>query len=761
MTQLFANNAFSTLAGAITNTATSLTVQAGAGAKFPSPSGGDYFLVTLFQLIGGIEANHEVVKVTARSVDTFTIVRGQEGTTARAWDVGDQVSHRGTAGTLGGLAQLGASGQAFTSPVSVPTASAGTNTDQAASTAFVTAAVTQAKADLIASSPAALDTLNELAAALGNDANFSTTMATALGNRLRVDVNTQGLNSTQKSNAVTNLGLAAVAVSGAKADVGLGNVDNTSDTNKPVSSATQTALDLKANLSGATFTGSVSTTGDYTLATQGGRFIADFSNATLSNRGNFQTSVTNGSTSVGFRPNGSGTSAQVNAFNGSDMTNSAYMSVGADATATFLDSKVSGTGTQLPIAFRINNSEVARFDTSGNFGLGQTAPSKYLHGGSARVLELLNSDAAVNSQSHLVLSTGCAAASTSIGTVSFVIPGITASNKLLAYISASTDPSHTSTAPSSTLRFATRTAGGALTDNMILDGSGNLLVGVMSGTTHTINKTGAVEGDIVLIAQGGGNSASFFRHVAGAGGNAANTALSMKANSTTLRSINVGGTVNASGADYAEYMTKAADCGVLAKGQIVGVDAHGKLTNKWADAVSFLIKSTDPSYVGGDVWGSEEALGIARPDEPVFMAPVYTGASAVLTEPHEGDSDEIKAQRAQYEADQQAYAAQVAAARHTFDTVTMPAYQAALADFEAVLEAARQKVDRIAYCGQVPVNVTGATPGQYVVPVQVGTGIGAQLVNKANLTMAQYISAIGVVQNILADGRANVRVKVI
>jgi hypothetical protein len=43
-----------------------------------------------------------------------------------------------------------------------------------------------------------------------------------------------------------------------KADVGLGNVDNTSDANKPVSTAQQTALDLKANLASPTFTGTVS-----------------------------------------------------------------------------------------------------------------------------------------------------------------------------------------------------------------------------------------------------------------------------------------------------------------------------------------------------------------------------------------------------------------------------------------------------------------------------------------------------------------------
>jgi hypothetical protein len=43
-----------------------------------------------------------------------------------------------------------------------------------------------------------------------------------------------------------------------KGDVGLGNVDNTSDTNKPVSSAAQTALNLKANIASPTFTGTVS-----------------------------------------------------------------------------------------------------------------------------------------------------------------------------------------------------------------------------------------------------------------------------------------------------------------------------------------------------------------------------------------------------------------------------------------------------------------------------------------------------------------------
>ncbi|HGY3717801.1 TPA: phage tail protein [Citrobacter gillenii] len=65
----------------------------------------------------------------------------------------------------------------------VPTASANTSTQQAASTAFVHAAV----AALINSSPATLDTLGELAAALGNDANFAVTIANALAGKQPMD----------------------------------------------------------------------------------------------------------------------------------------------------------------------------------------------------------------------------------------------------------------------------------------------------------------------------------------------------------------------------------------------------------------------------------------------------------------------------------------------------------------------------------------------------------------------------------------------
>lgn len=64
--------------------------------------------------------------------------------------------------------------------------------------AFVTAAI-------VDSAPGTLDTLNEIAAALGDDPDFHTTITTALGNRVRTDTAAQGLNGTQQQNARTNI----------------------------------------------------------------------------------------------------------------------------------------------------------------------------------------------------------------------------------------------------------------------------------------------------------------------------------------------------------------------------------------------------------------------------------------------------------------------------------------------------------------------------------------------------------------------------
>lgn len=69
----------------------------------------------------------------------------------------------------------------------------------------IRALIDAAVAGLVDSSPGALDTLKELAAAIGNDSNFATTITNALGNRVRADTSAQGLSAIQKANARANI----------------------------------------------------------------------------------------------------------------------------------------------------------------------------------------------------------------------------------------------------------------------------------------------------------------------------------------------------------------------------------------------------------------------------------------------------------------------------------------------------------------------------------------------------------------------------
>ena len=69
----------------------------------------------------------------------------------------------------------------FTGTVTVPTPTTGSNTTVAASTAFVTSAVSTAVSNLVNGAGTALDTLKELADALGGDSNFATSVSTSLG----------------------------------------------------------------------------------------------------------------------------------------------------------------------------------------------------------------------------------------------------------------------------------------------------------------------------------------------------------------------------------------------------------------------------------------------------------------------------------------------------------------------------------------------------------------------------------------------------
>ena len=243
--------------------------------------------------------------------------------------------------------------------------------------------------------------------------------------------------------------------------------------------------------------------------------------------------------------------------------------------------------------------------------------------------------------------------------------------------------------------------------------SGSLHIGttattdVGKGGLRLVYGSGESDGDKFFIANGGASNAqAIIMYVVQAEGfNTSHGALAVGRHTGNNRSINAGGTINASGADYAEYMVKSSGCGDIAKGDVVGVDADGKLTKTFSAAKSFVIKSTDPSYVGGDTWWTEK--------EP---EPKYT--------------DDTKSEK-------------------TDD----------FKDWETRMEAARAKMDRIAFSGQVPVNITGSfSVGDYVYPQANGSNI--ECVAKTTPTFEEYQLCVGKIWTTMDDGRPLVAVKI-
>ena len=249
--------------------------------------------------------------------------------------------------------------------------------------------------------------------------------------------------------------------------------------------------------------------------------------------------------------------------------------------------------------------------------------------------------------------------------------------------------------------------------NIDNDGNSALLGNGSTSSYHSIVKPVTSDAGNLVLLIGNGASGLVFQAVSGGGANAANASLRINKDASTNRSINAGGSINASGADYAEYLRKADTCGVIAKGDVLGIDANGQITDRFDLALSFATKSTDPAYVGGDVWGNEQALGLAEPISP---------------DPEDGPEAFTK-----YESDK--------------------------AEFVKVMEAERQHWDRVAFSGRVPVNIEGAAPGDYLVPSRTDSG-GIAAVSIASPSFEQYMVSVGKVASIQDDGRPVVLVKV-
>jgi hypothetical protein len=108
MAVLLVNNAISRLAASVAADALALSVSPGDGAKFPSPTGDDWFPLTLIRADG----IREIVRCNGRTGDVLAVVRAQEGTAAVPLASGDRVEVRLTAAALNTL---------FGGPTATPT----------------------------------------------------------------------------------------------------------------------------------------------------------------------------------------------------------------------------------------------------------------------------------------------------------------------------------------------------------------------------------------------------------------------------------------------------------------------------------------------------------------------------------------------------------------------------------------------------------------------------------------------------------------
>ena len=572
---------------------------------------------------------------------------------------------------------------------------AGNNTTRIATTAFVSTAV----ANIVNSAPATLDTLGEIATALNNDAALNTTLTNSIAAKLPLAGGTMTGNIVMGDD--TSIGIADDAeriefdgagdISLLGANVGIN--DTTPDALFTVKGSADsyagglrlegfnetTALGI-AHVDGDNFF-SGNATDDHLVLKSDGKVGIGGSPDTLLNlkdTGGIEVRLEADSNNSGqedcfirFYTDGK----TQEGIAGMDNNNSSTLFSGNTENAM-----VFGTVSNLPVVLATNNTERLQISAAGKVGIGIASPSNLLH---------------VN-----IAGSNDVGTTISNGQYDYTW-GIDTSDSAQFKLSR-----HTGLGNYDLIKFHPTTYNVVIPSGSLHIGT-TATTGVASGGLRLTFPSNESDGDLFFVSNGGGSNATpVLMYVVQAEGFSTNHgALAVGRHTGNNRSINAGGTINASGADYAEYMVKSSGCGDIAKGDVVGVDADGKLTKTFSAAKSFVIKSTDPSYVGGDTWWTEK--------EP---EPKYTDDTKSTK------TDNFK-------------------------------------DWETRMETARGTVDRIAFSGQVPVNITGSfNVGDYVYPQVNSSGIKA--VAKSSPTFEEYQLCVGKIWTTMDDGRPLVAVKI-
>lgn len=288
---------------------------------------------------------------------------------------------------------------------------------------------------------------------------------------------------------------------------------------------------------------------------------------------------------------------------------------------------------------------------------------------------------------------------------------------------------------------------GAETNVLIIDPAGSIIQTNQKAVNEVAAQFGANGASGVVIRQQGSG-----------GANASDAVMFVGKASATDRSINCAGTVNSSGADYAEYFYKSDSCGEIAKGDICGIDKDGKITDIYDNSVSFMIKSTEPCLVGGDSWSVKDrpqypsaeweewnrAVNSPKPTKPDQSSIKLLIAKGVLDE--KNASDLYASMLSQYEEELDKWKSNKEKLQENEPSKESEDYSSWLME----LETHRRKVDRLAYCGRVPVNVSGGYPGDYLIPIEKEDGrIYGKYVS--NPSFEEYKKAVGKVHSI-SDG---------